>query len=291
MEKNIKILVLGVTGMLGNTVFRLFSESSGYEVVGSARSKNVYKFFPQNLAKRVICDVNVDNVDDLIVLFERSKPDIVINCIGLVKQIVEADDPLRAIPINSILPHRLARLCKLVGARLIHLSTDCIFSGDKGMYTEHDESDARDLYGRSKYLGEINSSNSITLRTSIIGHELSGTRSLVDWFLAQEGIVKGYRRAIFSGLSTLEVARVIRDFVIPFPQLTGVYHLSVDPIDKFTLLNLIAKIYDKSVVIIPDDNLIIDRSLDSNRFRLATGFSPKSWRQLITEMYEFNQNH
>lgn len=291
MEKNIKILVLGVTGMLGNTVFRLFSESSGYEVVGSARSKNVYKFFPQNLAKRVICDVNVDNVDDLIVLFERSKPDIVINCIGLVKQIVEADDPLRAIPINSILPHRLARLCKLVGARLIHLSTDCIFSGDKGMYTEHDESDARDLYGRSKYLGEINSSNSITLRTSIIGHELSGARSLVDWFLAQEGHVKGYRRAIFSGLPTLEVARVIRDFVIPFPQLTGVYHLSVDPIDKFTLLNLIAKIYGKSVVIIPDDNLIIDRSLDSNRFRLATGFSPKSWRQLITEMYEFNQNH
>ena len=291
MEKKIKILVLGVTGMLGNAVFRLFSEDSNYEVTGSARSTNICKFFPQDLSKRVICDVNVDNIDDLIALFERSQPDVVINCIGLVKQIVEAEDPLKAIPINSLLPHRLAGLSKLVGARLVHLSTDCIFSGDKGMYTELDESDARDLYGRSKYLGEVSTSNSITLRTSIIGHELSGARSLVDWFLAQEGHVKGYRRDIFSGIPTVEVARVIRDFVIPFPQLTGVYHLSVDPIDKFTLLNLIAKVYRKSINIIPDDSLIINRSLDSNRFRLATGFSPKSWKQLITEMYKFNQYH
>ncbi len=287
MEQKLKILILGVTGMLGNAVFRFLSKTSEHKVVGSARSSNAKNFFPQNLTDRVICGVNVENYDSLITLFKFVQPDIVINCIGLVKQIDAADDPLIAIPINSLLPHRLAKLSELTGARLIHFSTDCVFSGMKGMYKESDESDARDLYGRSKYLGEVSYSNSITLRTSIIGHELSGARSLVDWFLSQERYIKGYRRAIFSGLPTVEVARVLRDIVIPNPNLAGIYHLSVDPIDKFTLLQLIARIYKKSIDIIPDDSLIIDRSLDSNRFRLVTDFSPKPWEQLITEMNKF----
>jgi dTDP-4-dehydrorhamnose reductase len=220
-------------------------------------------------------------------LFAKVKPHVVINCIGLIKQLAEADDPLSAIPINALLPHRLARLCDVAGARLVHMSTDCVFAGTKGMYTEADMSDAKDLYGRSKYLGEVDYPHAITLRTSIIGHELSGAHSLVGWFLAQQGSVRGFRRAIFSGLPTVELARVIRDHVIPHPELRGLYHVSAEPINKFDLLTLVARAYGKTIDITPDDKLAIDRSLDSSRFRQATGYQPEPWPELVRRMREF----
>ena len=285
--KKIKVLVLGATGMLGNAVLRLFAQSAGYEVVGSARSASALRLLPADLSDRVICGVDVEHVDSLISLFSKVQPDVVINCIGLVKQLAEADDPLAAIPINSLLPHRLARLCGVAGARLVHMSTDCIFSGAKGMYIEDDISDAKDLYGRSKYLGEVDYPHAITLRTSIIGHELNGGHSLVGWFLAQQGSVKGFRRAIFSGLPTVELARVIRDHVIPHPELHGVHHVSADPISKFDLLTLISNVYGKKIDIAEDDNFIIDRSVDSSRFREATGYQPQPWPELVRRMYEF----
>jgi dTDP-4-dehydrorhamnose reductase len=167
------------------------------------------------------------------------------------------------------------------------MSTDCIFSGAKGMYTEVDISDAKDLYGRSKYLGEVDYPHAITLRTSIIGHELSGGHSLVAWFLAQQGSVKGFRRAVFSGLPTVELARVIRDHVIPHTELHGVHHVSADPINKFDLLTLISNVYGKKIDIVEDNNLIIDRSLDSSRFREATGYQPQTWPEFVRRMYEF----
>jgi dTDP-4-dehydrorhamnose reductase len=286
-HKKIKVLVLGATGMLGNAVLRLFAQSAGYEVVGSARSSSVLRLLPANLSDRVICGVDVEHIDTLISLFSKVQPNVVINCIGLVKQITAADDPLAAIPINSLLPHRLARLCGVAGARLVHMSTDCIFSGAKGMYTEVDISDAKDLYGRSKYLGEVDYPHAITLRTSIIGHELSGGHSLVAWFLAQQGSVKGFRRAVFSGLPTVELARVIRDHVIPHTELHGVHHVSADPINKFDLLTLISNVYGKKIDIVEDNNLIIDRSLDSSRFREATGYQPQTWPEFVRRMYEF----
>ena len=286
-HKKIKILVLGATGMLGNAVLRLFAQSAGYEAVGSARSTSALRLLPADLSDRVICGVDVEHVDSLISLFSKVQPDVVINCIGLVKQLAEADDPLAAIPINSLLPHRLARLCGVAGARLVHMSTDCIFSGAKGMYTEADMSDAKDLYGRSKYLGEVDYPHAITLRTSIIGYELNGGHSLVGWFLAQQGSVKGFRRAIFSGLPTVELARVIRDHVIPHPELHGVHHVSADPINKFDLLTLISNVYGKKIDIAEDDIFIIDRSLDSSRFREATGYQPQPWPELVRRMYEF----
>ena len=286
-HKKIKVLVLGASGMLGNAVLRLLAQSAGYEVVGSARSTSALRLLPADLSDRVICGVDVEHVDSLISLFSKVQPDVVINCIGLVKQLAEADDPLVAIPINSLLPHRLARLCGAAGARLVHMSTDCIFSGAKGMYTEADMSDAKDLYGRSKYLGEVDYPHAITLRTSIIGHELNGGHSLVGWFLAQQGSVKGFRRAIFSGLPTVELARVIRDHVIPHPELHGVHHVSADPINKFDLLTLISIIYGKKINIGKDEKFIIDRSLDSTRFREATGYQPQPWPELVRRMCEF----
>lgn len=285
--KKIKVLVLGATGMLGNAVLRLFAQSTGFEVVGSARSTSALRLLPADLSDRVICGVDVEHIDSLISLFSKVQPAVVINCIGLVKQLAEADDPLAAIPINSLLPHRLARLCGVAGARLVHMSTDCVFSGAKGMYTEADMSDAKDLYGRSKYLGEVDYQHAITLRTSIIGHELNGGHSLVGWFLAQQGSIKGFRRAIFSGLPTDELAKVIRDHVIPHPELHGVHHVSADPINKFDLLTLISNVYGKKIDIATDDNFIIDRSLDSTRFREATGYQPQPWPELVRRMCEF----
>lgn len=155
------------------------------------------------------------------------------------------------------------------------------------MYTEADVSDAKDLYGRSKYMGEVDYPYAITLRTSIIGHELDGARSLVGWFLAQEGSVKGFKRAIFSGLPTVEIARIIRDFVIPRPDLHGLYHVSAEPIDKYELLRLVAQVYGKNIEIISDDKLAIDRSLDSSRFRELTGYNPPSWPALVQVMHQF----
>ena len=286
-HKSIKVLVLGVTGMLGNTVLRLFSNSAGFVVVGAARSTSTQQLLPAHLTDRVIWGVDLEPADSLINLFSKVQPNVVINCIGLVKQHADTDDPLVAIPINTLLPHRLARLCGVTGASLIHISTDCIFSGAKGMYTEGDMSDAQDLYGRSKFLGEVDYPHAITLRTSIIGHELNGGRSLLGWFLSQQGRVKGFKRAIFSGLPAVELATVIRDYVIPHPELHGVYHVSSDPINKFDLLTLISNVYGKKIGIDSDDNFIIDRSLDSTRFRDATGYQPQPWPELVRRMCEF----
>lgn len=273
--------------MLGNAVLRLFAQRPEYQVFGSVRSHAARRLLPYDMHPNVIAGVDVENIDSLTHLFAVVHPDVVINCVGLVKQLAKADDPLAAIPINALLPHRLARLCEVAGARLVHMGTDCVFSGAKGMYTETDVADAIDLYGRSKYLGEVDYPHAITLRTSIIGHELDSARSLIGWFLAQEGFVNGYKHVIFSGLPTVEIARVIRDHVIPLPELHGVYHVSAKPINKFDLLTLVAQIYGKIIRISADDQLVIDRSLDSTRFQQATGYAQKPWPELVQSMRDF----
>lgn len=282
-----KVLILGVTGMLGSAVFREFVTDPRFNVTGTLRNANSCKYFPQAAQEQLVCGIDVLDQDALVAAMEWIRPDIVINCVGLIKQLADAKDPLAALPINAMLPHRLARLCSLAGARLIHVSTDCVFSGRKGMYRESDVSDAEDLYGKSKFIGELHDlPNAITLRTSIIGHELGSCYALVDWFLSQCGPVKGYTKAFFSGLPTRELARVIRDYVIPHPELFGVFHVSAAPIDKSSLLKMVASVYGKSVEIIPDENIKIDRSLDSTRFRTAVGYQPPEWSELIRGMHD-----
>jgi len=280
-----RVLVLGATGMLGSAVLRLFARSPVHQVFGSVRSTEALKLLPNDLHAYVLTDIDVENNDSLTRLFAVVHPDLVINCIGLVKQLAEAGNPLMAIPINALLPHRLAQLCAVAGARLVHISTDCVFAGTRGTYSEADAADASDLYGRSKFLGEVNYPNAITLRTSIIGHELDGARSLIEWFLAQEYCIKGFKRSIFSGLPTVEIARVIRDYVIPHPEIHGVYHVSATPINKFDLLTRVAQVYGKSIEIVPDEEVVIDRSLNSNRFQLATGYIAPEWPELIELMH------
>lgn len=282
-----RVLILGVTGMLGQAVFRTFAADDTHETWGTLRSGAALRHFPQDSHVRLLCGVDVLDQDALVAALGKVKPVVVINCVGLIKQLADAKDPLTALPINAMLPHRLARLCELAGARLIHVSTDCVFSGRKGLYQESDLSDAEDLYGKSKYIGELHDlPHAITLRTSIIGHELGSSYALVDWFLSQQGGVKGFSRAIFSGLPTVELARVMKDFVVPHPELYGLYHVAAEPISKLELLQLVAAQYGKQIEIRPDDALVLDRSLDGSRFRRETGYVAPAWPDLVREMYE-----
>lgn len=282
-----KILVLGVTGMLGNAMFRVLAEASEHQVFGTARGDSARRHFGHAFAQQIVSGVNVENHDSLMGAFAFVRPQVVVNCIGLVKQLVSVDNPLQAVLINTVLPHRLAPLCLAAGARLVHFSTDCVFSGSKGGYLETDCPDAYDLYGRTKLLGEVDYSHAITFRTSMIGHELAGSRSLIGWFLAQRGSVKGFTRAFFSGLPTVELSRVVRDVVLPRPDLRGIYHVAAKPISKCELLRLVAEVYGKTIKILPDDQMVIDRSLNADRFRQATGYVAPTWPELVKRMYEF----
>jgi dTDP-4-dehydrorhamnose reductase len=281
-----RILVLGASGMLGNAMMRVLGAAAHLEVLGTVRSAAAKRLFESNVAERLLTDCDVENHDSLVRVFARSKPDVVINCVGLIKQLEQAADPLSAISINALLPHRLHQLCAMSDARLIHFSTDCVFDGVEGRYREDSPSNAEDLYGKSKYLGEVSGPNAITLRTSIIGHELQSSHSLLEWFLSQEGQCKGYTRAIFSGLPTTVLAEIVRDTIIPNRALSGLYHVASQPISKYDLLKTIADVYGKSINIVADDSLVIDRSLNAERFAEATGYQVPLWQQLIRTMHE-----
>jgi len=280
------ILILGVSGMLGSTLLKYFDKNVTFNVHGTVRSLKSIDFFPTELKNSITSSVDATNFESVINIVKLFQPELIINCIGIVKQIASSNDPLIAIPINSVFPHKLAKLSQEQGAKLIHISTDCVFSGSKGMYVEDDTPDAQDLYGLSKRLGELHSQQSLTIRTSIIGHELARGTSLIDWFLDQKDHVLGFENAIFSGLPTVEIARIIQEYVIPFPNITGLYHLSADSISKYDLLCLVSEIYKKDIQIKRDGSLRIDRSLNSNMFRRKTGFLPLTWPKMIKLMYE-----
>ena len=273
--------------MLGSTLLRYFLEQTHVIAMGSVRTASAPSIFSPKLQRAIYCGIDAGDTVCLQHLLTLTTPDVVINCIGLIKQLPSAHDPISAIKINALLPHQLAQVCAARNARLIHISTDCVFSGSKGLYRESDTPDATDLYGRTKLMGEIDYGNALTLRTSIIGPELHSNSSLLDWFLSQTGSVKGFTKAVFSGLPTVEMARVIADYVIPRPKLTGLYHVSSQPINKCALLSLIAQIYQKDIHIVPDDELVIDRSLNSDRFYEDTGYRAPQWDELITRMHRF----
>lgn len=287
-EMKKKTLILGAAGMLGHVLFDLLSVHEGLDVYATVRSsEGLAQWFPERLMQRVRGDVNANVFSSVESVLNAVKPDVVINCIGIIKQLPESMDPITSITVNSLFPHQLAAACSVTGARMIHLSTDCVFSGARGMYREDDRPDAEDLYGRSKLLGEVDYPHCITLRTSIIGHELRSRHGLIEWFLSQKGSVKGFANAVFSGLTTVEMARVIADFVMPQEALSGLYHLSSDPISKYDLLRQVAGQYGKQIKIERYEDLQIDRSLDSARFRKAAGYTPLVWPELVAGMHGY----
>lgn len=280
-----RVLVLGGTGMLGHKVYQVLGQHFETKVTVRERFDLIRTAGPFS-EQDVIEGVDVADVGAVETALTLFRPEAVVNCAGIIKQLPQAHDAELSISVNSLAPHRLASLCQRYNARFIQISTDCVFSGQQGMYTEADNPDPVDLYGRSKLLGEVDySDNALTLRTSIIGRELASTHSLVEWFLSQSGpSVKGYTKAIFSGLPTLTLADVIMRVLRDHPDLHGLYHVSSQPISKYDLLTLMRDAYGKQIEIVADKATRIDRSLDSQRFTQATGITISSWPKLIEAM-------
>jgi dTDP-4-dehydrorhamnose reductase len=284
-----KIVILGASGMLGNAIYRHLSENHTFNVYGTVRSENYLNFFNEKLRANLESKIDVTNLPGLNSYLEKVKPDVVINCIGVIKQISDKTKITDLLYLNSVFPHHLIKISKSLKFKLVQISTDCVFSGKKGNYSENDFADAEDLYGISKFLGELSAHpDAITIRTSIIGNELVGEHSLLNWFLSQKNSIQGYTKAIFSGFPTIELAEIIEKYILSDLSLCGLFHVSSDPISKYHLLKLIAKKYQKNVEILESSDMIIDRSLDSNKFRSVTGYEPPNWNILIDKMYRFN---
>ncbi len=278
-----RVLILGGDGMLGHRLLRQLRERHEVRVT-LRRDLQAYAelgLFDQGNA---LPGIDVRSDERLLEALAAFRPDAIVNAVGIVKQRDEAKHALPSIEINALLPHRLALIARATHARLIHLSTDCVFSGRDGGYTEASPSDAEDLYGRSKFLGEVHGARCLTLRTSIIGTELSRKAGLLEWFLAQNGTIRGFRRAMYTGFTTAEMSRVIGMLLERLPEAGGLYHVSSDPISKFDLLRMVNERLDHSVRIVPDDDFVCDRSLDSRRFRAEFGYTPPSWPDMVGEL-------
>jgi dTDP-4-dehydrorhamnose reductase len=280
----VRLLVLGGSGMLGHRLW--LTARNRHDTFATMRGSLPTApwascFDPAH----VVEGVDADDVDELGRVLARVRPDVVVNAIGVIKQRPEGVDHVASITVNALFPHQLARLCASQGERLVHVSTDCVFSGTHGRYVEDDLPDARDLYGLSKCLGEVATPGAVTLRTSMVGRELVGCRSLVEWFIAQRGKrVQGYRQAIFSGVTTHELARTILAVIEHHPDLDGIWHVAAPPIDKDTLLRKLRDALSLPIEIDSSDDVVIDRSLDDHRFRQRTGIPTPSWDAMLMEL-------
>jgi len=272
--------------MLGHKLLQALSGQ--FSVTGTIRGDvTEYRDHPALNPDLLMGYIDANDISTVERVIEMYEPVAVINCIGIVKQLPAAHDPLQSIAINALFPHQLAHICQQRGIRLIHISTDCVFSGRKGNYSEDDFADADDLYGRTKYLGEVDYENALTLRTSIIGRELGTSHGLIEWFLGQEGrTVSGYTNAIFSGLTTNALSDVIATIITDYPEMHGVWHVAAEPISKYDLLTLVKTVYNLSIEIQPDNSVVIDRSLNGNKLRKNTNIIIPSWQTMIEQMHQ-----
>ncbi len=279
-----KVLVVGGGGMLGHKLVQVFSRE--FDVFTTLRdSVEKYARFGIFDPVKTFENIDIEDIAGIEALFAKIHPDVVVNAVGLIKQVPNSANVVETLTVNSIFPHRLAEVATKYRSRLICISTDCVFSGEKGNYTEDDIPDALDLYGMSKNLGEIKSYGCLTIRTSVIGRELLTNHSLVEWFLGHAGgPVKGYTEAIFSGFTTLELAEILASVIRDHPELSGVYHVSSDPITKYDLLRLIKSAYHVDIEVERSTKVKIDRSLDSTRFRKATGLTPADLPEMVERM-------
>lgn len=279
-----KVLIIGGSGMLGHKLVQSWREK--FDVWATIRGKfDDFEQYKLCSEKKTYSNINVETSAAVETVIKAVKPDVIVNAVGIIKQIETSKDVIKTLTINTLFPHQLAVLAKSYEARLINISTDCVFNGKKGNYSEADRPDADDLYGKSKNLGEVLAENCLTLRTSIIGRELKTSHSLVEWFLSHAGKnVKGYKNAVFSGFPTIVLADIIADLMVNHKKLEGLYHVSSQPINKFDLLTLLKKAYQIDIEIEPCLEFKIDRSLDSTKFRKETNFQPTSWEEMVKQM-------
>jgi dTDP-4-dehydrorhamnose reductase len=284
-------MVLGGAGMLGHKMFQILREQFDgvfctiREEIGKAPLDQVELL----QGKDVVPGVDVTDFPALEAILSAFRPEFVVNCVGVIKQRPEAFSPIPSITINSLLPHKLAQVVTRWGGRVVHFSTDCVFSGKCGNYTEEDISDAVDLYGKTKFLGEVAAVNTLTLRTSIIGRELTEHSSLLDWFLAKNNkTVLGYRKVIYSGVTTNHLAELLASIIQKHPGLNGLYQVASEPISKYNLLCLLREAFALDVQIEPDDLEVSDRSMKCDRLRDAIAYKCPSWPVLANQLAEDN---
>lgn len=269
--------------MLGSSLFKNLSSNFGLDVYGTLRSVDKYKFFFSQTEYSKLYEYDaLKSFEEINKIICDAKPDVVINCIGKIPQKDSTQPDI--LELNSLFPHKILTFCEEFKARMIHFSTDCVFSGKEGNYNETDITDAEDLYGQSKIKGEINSHKHLTIRTSIIGHEIETQNSLLEWFLSQTDDISGYSKAIFSGFPCNYHAKILAEHILPSLSVNGLIHIGSIPISKFKLLQIIKKVYDKSINIHKNDKYIIDKSLDSKRFKQITGFESPKWEFLVEYM-------
>lgn len=281
------IVVIGGAGMLGHKMFQvLHREYPGTLcTVRSDAQRELLRGVGLPCAGEVLSGVDAMDLAALHRLLGRLRPDVIVNCVGIIKQRADAACAIPSITINALLPHKLAEMAGGWGGRVIHFSTDCVFSGRKGRYTEDDPSDAEDLYGKSKFLGEVAAPNALTIRTSIIGRELEEHRSLLDWFLSNNGgRVRGFSNVIFSGVSTIYLAEFVARAIREYPALSGLYQLASQPVTKHDLLCILRSAYGLEVEVRADESEISDRSLDPGKLARAIGFSSPAWPDLAAQL-------
>jgi len=285
----VKLLIIGGTGMLGHKLFQQLIETFPltYATIRRDISKRPFKRIPFLQSKNIFRDIDVTNHEVLEEVIFSLKPDYILNCIGIIKQHKENAEPIPCIKINSLLPHQLVEAALKYGGRVIHFSTDCVFDGKRGSYTEEDTPNAADIYGRSKAMGEIVYDNALTLRTSIIGRELISHLSLLDWFLRQKGTrIRGFTRAIYSGVTTNQIAQVVKLILLKHPALSGLYQVVAEPISKYNLLMLVKEIFKVDIEIEPYHDYVIDRSMNGSKFESVTGYKSPSWEALIQDIHK-----
>jgi dTDP-4-dehydrorhamnose reductase len=279
-----RILIFGGDGMLGHALVRAWRDRHELSVT-FRQDAAAYRAETAFSGASALHGIDARNLQDVVGAIAQARPEAVVNAIGIVKQRPTAKESIPSLEINALFPHRLSEVCKAAGARLVHLSTDCVFSGAKGSYREADHADAKDLYGRTKLLGELHEPHCLTLRTSIIGLELSRKKSLVEWFLAQRGPIKGFRRALYTGLTTAEMARAIEHMLLREPDVGGLWHLSSESINKFDLLTrLQARVSLPGVEIHPEDEFACDRSLDSSALMKRIAYRVPTWDAMLDEL-------
>jgi dTDP-4-dehydrorhamnose reductase len=285
-----RILILGANGLAGNTLFRILNTQYNLTAYGTIRSNKLLDYFPSHLCSKIITGIDVFDTPALTSIFCSTNPDVVINCISASKDKIINSDPSELLPVFSLLPHSLSKLSNDYGSRLIHLSSDGVFSGKKGMYIEADQPDANDVYGLAKRLGEVDNDHSVTIRTSLIGHSITKNDGLVDWFLSQSKFCTGFTNVCFSAITTVELANIVAQIILPRSDLHGIYHIPSQPIDKFSLLKIISEVYKKTIEITPDNSVVSNRSLNGDKFMNLTGYIAPCWNHQISMMYKDSQN-
>jgi dTDP-4-dehydrorhamnose reductase len=284
-----KILVLGATGMIGSTLFKYLSLDKRFLVCGTYYSSKPMLFFGSNSSHFMFTRFDATNAESLLNVINNIEPNIVINCIGVVKQGLRPSDIVRSIELNALFPHRLNELCFQRDIRLIHISTDCVFNGSRGNYGELDATDALDVYGQTKALGEKLDGNSCVIRTSCVGREFRNPKKgLLEWFLAQNGEILGYSKAIFSGVTSLELAKVVSKYFLGEANRPGLWNISTHPINKFELLNIFKSAFHKDIQISVDGTFKVDRSLDSSKFHEICGHKFPDWMMMLKEAQLFD---